>query len=61
MKNENFFNEELRACLNFALPYFEGCFRGCFFVAMRSVADYVTNNNKKRDRKEAQKRLNKNL
>ena len=28
---------------------------------MRSVAGYVTNNNKKRGRKEAQKRLNKNL
>ena len=28
---------------------------------MRSVAGYVTNKNRKRDRKEAQKRLNKNL
>ena len=28
---------------------------------MRSVAGYVTNNNRKRDRKEAQKELNKSL
>ena len=52
----------LRACrLNFAQPYFEGCFRGYFPVVMRSVAGYVTNKNRKRGRKEAQKRLNKNL
>ena len=42
----------LRACLNFAQPHFEGCFRGYFSVVMRIVAGYVTNNNRKRDRKE---------
>ena len=47
--------------LNFAQPYFEGCFRRYFSVVMRSVAGYVTNNNRKRDRKEAQKELNKSL
>ena len=46
---------KLRACLNFAQPHFEGCFRGYFSVVMRIVAGYVTNNNRKRDRKEAQK------
>ncbi len=28
---------------------------------MKSVADYVTNGNRKRDRKKAQKKLSKNL
>ena len=54
-------NSKIRACLNFAQPYFEGCFRGYFSVVVRSVAGYVTNNNRKRDRKEAQKGLNKKL
>ena len=54
-------NEEFRSCLNFAQPHFEGCFRGYFSVVMRSVAGYVTNNNRKRDRKEAQKGADKNL
>ena len=31
---------EFRACLNFAQPYFEGCFREYFPVIMRSVARY---------------------
>ena len=53
--------QSLRACLNFAQPHFEGCFRGYFSVVMRSVAGYVTNNNRKRDRKEAQKGADKNL
>ena len=35
--------KSLRACLNFAQPHFEGCFRGYFSVVMRSVAGYVTN------------------
>ena len=70
MKNEELrmMNEEFRACLNFAQPHFEGCFRGYFSVVMRSVsvvmrsvAGYVTNNNRKRDRKEAQKGADKNL
>ena len=51
-----------RACrLNLIQPYFEGCFQGYFSVVMRSVAGYVTNNNRKRDRKEAQKGDDKNL
>ena len=53
--------EFFRACLIFAQPYFENCFRGYFLVVVRSVAGYVTEHNRKIDRKETQKRLNKNL
>ena len=60
-KNYPMSYDSLRACLNFAQPHFEGCFRGYFSVVMRSVAGYATNNNRKRDRKEAQKGDDKNL
>ena len=52
---------KLRACLNFAQLYFECCFRGYFSDVLRSVAGYVTKYAGKRDRKEAQKKLNINL
>lgn len=36
---------------DFAQPYFEDCSPGVFFVVMRSVAGYVTNGNRERERK----------
>ena len=52
----------VRACrLNFAQPCFEGYFRGYLSAVARNVAGYVTNNNRKIDRKKAQNKLNKNL
>ncbi len=59
--DKNLKEENLRACLNFAQSYFEGCFRGYFSVVMRSIAGYVTRDNRKIDRKEAQRGLNKKL
>ena len=50
-KNQN----SLRAYSNFTQAYFENCFREYFLVVMRSVAGYVTNKDKKRDRKKTQK------
>ena len=47
-----------RACLNFAQPSFEDCFRGYFPVVVRSVAGYVTRRQQgkrpKKDSKEAE-------
>ena len=55
----------IRACLNFAQLYFECCFRGYFSGyfsgVLRNVAGYVTKYAGKRDRKEAQKKLNINI
>ena len=53
--------QTLRACLNFAQLYFECCFRGYFSGVLRNVAGYVTKYAGKRDRKEAQKKLNINI
>ena len=53
-------SKRLRACLNFAQVYFESYFRGYFSIFVRSIADYVTSQNRKTDRKETQNNL-KNL
>ena len=52
MKNLHF---SVRTCLNFALPQFENCFRGCFPVFTRMIAGYLTSENGKTDRKQTQK------
>ena len=44
-----------RACLNFALPQFENCFRGCFSAFTRMIAGYLTSKNGETDRKQTQK------
>ena len=54
------YTQRLRACLNFAQVYFESYFRGYFSIFVRSIADYVTSQNRKTDRKETQNNL-KNL
>ena len=47
--------------LNFTLPQFENCFRGCFSVFTRMIAGYLTSENGKTDRKQAQKGADKIL
>ena len=49
MQNAHYF----RACLNFIQHSFKSSFWGCFSVLMKSIAGYVTNRNRKTDRKEA--------
>ena len=51
------YTQRLRACLNFAQVYFESYFRGYFSIFVRSIADYVTSQNRKTDRKETQNNL----
>ena len=46
--------------LNFALPQFENCFRGCFSAFTRMIAGYLTSKNGETDRKQTQKRADKN-
>ena len=46
--------------LNFALPQFENCFRGCFSAFTRRIAGYLTNKNGETDRKQTQKGADKN-
>ncbi len=53
-------NPALRACLNFALPQFENCFRGCFSAFTRRIAGYLTSKNGETDRKQTQKGADKN-
>ena len=51
------YTQRLRACLNFAQVYFESYFRGYFSIFVRNIADYVTSQNRKTDRKETQNNL----
>jgi len=46
--------------LNFALPRFGYCFRGCFSVFTRMKAGCLTSENGETDRKQAQKGADKN-
>lgn len=46
--------------LNFALPAFETCIRGCFSVFTRRTAGHLMSENGETDRKQTQKEADKN-